>query len=621
MTLALRYAARTDVGLGPKKRNEDSGYAGPFLLAVADGMGGAVGGDVASAITITTVRDLDVAEHADPDQELNRVAGEANSRIAARIETEPHLEGMGTTLTAILFDGSVAHVAHIGDSRAYLLRGGRLRMLTHDHTFVQSLVDEGRITPEEAEYHPHRSLIIRVLEGRQDARPDIQPIEVDPGDRFLVCSDGLDNAGIKDPAIAEILGRAATPEEAATNLIEAALDHGSPDNVTCVVANVVDPDRDGGQGAAMAAIALVGAVAAVDPEVSAGGNSVTSSHPTSTHEVVDDDDDLTRPRTVGADDTDVAISDVGAGVPGDPDREEELRYAPLPPRRRFRWLVRGLCILAVLALLAVGVRWAYDGLSGSTTSAPIPPSRRTPAAPPPPPGWRSSAGSPSRSPGLRVSQLYELEPLALAQLPQYHRERVSSTITADDLGEARAIVSMLSDVARRCSAQGTPRPPQPPPRRPGPPARPRRAGPAPRTTPKPTPPCPPRPTPRPRHSPPATARPASPTFPSSATAAKPRPRPRQVRSERHSADQLRAAPQAPRCGAGPARPRARSRRRGVRHRRRRGHAATSPSRSCRTPSASSCWWASRTSSSGSARRTPTRSCCRASRCSTASGSP
>ncbi|GAA2757429.1 PP2C family protein-serine/threonine phosphatase [Actinopolymorpha rutila] len=455
MTLALRYAARTDVGLGPKKRNEDSGYAGPYLLAVADGMGGAVGGDVASAITITTVRDLDVAEHADPDQELTRVAGEANSRIAARIETEPHLEGMGTTLTAILFDGIVAHVAHIGDSRAYLLRGGRLRMLTHDHTFVQSLVDEGRITPEEAEYHPHRSLIIRVLEGRQDARPDIQPIEVDPGDRFLVCSDGLDNAGIKDPAIAEILGRAATPEEAATNLVEAALDHGSPDNVTCVVADVVDPDRDGGHGAAAGAIALVGAVAAVDPEVSSGGNSVTSSHPTSTHQVVDDEDE----------DLDVRTADVGAGVPGDADREEELRYAPRPPRRRFRWLVRGLCILAVLALLVVGVRWAYDWTQRQYYVGAYP----TDAAD------HGDTGTPARVaifrgisqqiPGLRVSQLYELEPLALAKLPQYHRERVSSTIAANDLGEARAIVSMLSDVARRCSAQGTAKPtPTPTPR-------------------------------------------------------------------------------------------------------------------------------------------------------------
>ncbi len=465
MTLALRYAARTDVGLGPKKRNEDSGYAGPYLLAVADGMGGAVGGDVASAITITTVRDLDVAEHAEPDEELNRVAAEANSRIAARIDTEPHLEGMGTTLTAILFDGKVAHVAHIGDSRAYLLRGGRLRMLTHDHTFVQSLVDEGRITPEEAEYHPHRSLIIRVLEGRQDARPDIQPIEVDPGDRFLVCSDGLDNAGIKDPAIAEILGRASTPEEAATNLIEAALDHGSPDNVTCVVADVIDPDRDGGQGAAAAAIAVVGAVAAVDPEVSAGGNSVTSSHPTSTHDVVDEDDDLSRPRTDDADDTDVAISDVGAGVPGDPDREEELRYAPRPPRRRFRWLVRGLCILAVLALLVVGVRWAYDWTQKQYYVGAYPSDAADSG------GTGTAArvaifrGISQQIPGLRVSQLYELEPLALAKLPQYHRERVSSTITANDLGEARAIVSMLADVARRCSAQGTAKPtPTPTPR-------------------------------------------------------------------------------------------------------------------------------------------------------------
>src|SRR5690606_13327734 len=148
-------------------RNEDSGYAGPHLLAVADGMGGTVGGDVASATTIMTVRALDTPSHTEPLRALGQAAIEANARIAERIETDPHLEGMGTTLTAALFDGYRASVAHIGDSRAYLLRDGRLQMLTHDHTFVQSLVDEGRITPEEAEVHPHRSLIIRALEGRQ----------------------------------------------------------------------------------------------------------------------------------------------------------------------------------------------------------------------------------------------------------------------------------------------------------------------------------------------------------------------------------------------------------------------------------------------------------------------
>jgi serine/threonine protein phosphatase PrpC len=245
MTLAFRYAARTDVGL-IRDGNEDSGYAGPNLLAVADGMGGAVAGELASAITIETVRQYDSADLDDPVGVLSEAASTANGRILARIKADPRLDGMGTTLTAgVLYDDNVLGVIHIGDSRAYLLRDGELKQLTHDHTFVQSLVDEGKLTPQQAEHHPHRSLIIRVLDGHHDVQLDVDRIELQGGDWLLFCSDGLGNADIRDSMIASAMIEAETPEAAALELIRKALRAGSPDNVTCVVAEVVDLEELG----------------------------------------------------------------------------------------------------------------------------------------------------------------------------------------------------------------------------------------------------------------------------------------------------------------------------------------------------------------------------------------
>ncbi|MGH3489097.1 MAG: PP2C family protein-serine/threonine phosphatase, partial [Actinopolymorphaceae bacterium] len=344
MTLALRYAAHTDVGLGPKTRNEDSGYAGPHLLAIADGMGGTVGGDVASAITITTVRGLDRAGHTEPLRALGQAAVEANARIAARIDVDPHLEGMGTTLTAILVEGGVANVAHIGDSRAYLMRGGRLEMVTKDHTFVQTLIDEGRITLEEADHHPHRSLIMRALEGRQDARPDLDSIPLEPGDRLLVCSDGLDNAAVKDNAIADVLGRAGSPQDAADALIGLALDQGSPDNVTCVVADVIDVDQGAPHATTLAGTAVV-APAVVGAAAEAADQLDSSAEHTAALSTAAIARQASRQsgRLSGDD-----------GLPhGEPDLEEELRYAPRPPRR-FRWVSRIVVAIVVLGLMGMG---------------------------------------------------------------------------------------------------------------------------------------------------------------------------------------------------------------------------------------------------------------------------
>ena len=239
MTLVLRYAARSDRGL-VRANNEDSVYAGARLLALADGMGGHAAGEVASQLVIAALAHLDDDEPGgDLLSKLNAAVHEGNSAIAAHVEADPELEGMGTTLTAILFAGNRLGLVHIGDSRGYLLRDGELTQITKDDTFVQTLVDEGRITAEEAHSHPQRSLIMRALTGHE-VEPTLIVREAHAGDRYLLCSDGLSDP-VSHDTILEAL-QIADVTESADRLIELALRGGGPDNVTVVVADVVDYD-------------------------------------------------------------------------------------------------------------------------------------------------------------------------------------------------------------------------------------------------------------------------------------------------------------------------------------------------------------------------------------------
>jgi PPM family protein phosphatase len=239
VTLVLRYAARSDVGL-VRSNNEDSVYAGARLLALADGMGGHAAGEVASQLVIAALAHLDDDEPGgDLLAKLDGAIRSGNSAIAAQVEMEPDLEGMGTTLTAILFAGNRLGLAHIGDSRAYLLRDGELTQITKDDTFVQTLVDEGRITREEAHSHPQRSLIMRALTGHE-VEPTLTMREVRTGDRYLLCSDGLSDP-VSDETILDAL-QIPDVTDSADRLIELALRGGGPDNVTVVVADVVDYD-------------------------------------------------------------------------------------------------------------------------------------------------------------------------------------------------------------------------------------------------------------------------------------------------------------------------------------------------------------------------------------------
>lgn len=239
MTLVLRYAARSDRGL-VRANNEDSVYAGARLLALADGMGGHAAGEVASQLVIAALAHLDDDEPGgDLLSKLDTAVREGNSAIAAQVEADPELEGMGTTLTAILFAGNRLGLVHIGDSRGYLLRDGELTQITKDDTFVQTLVDEGRITLEEAHSHPQRSLIMRALTGHE-VDPTLIMREARAGDRYLLCSDGLSDP-VSHDTILEALQIPDTAESA-DRLIELALRGGGPDNVTVVVADVVDYD-------------------------------------------------------------------------------------------------------------------------------------------------------------------------------------------------------------------------------------------------------------------------------------------------------------------------------------------------------------------------------------------
>lgn len=232
MNTALIYAAGSDVGRH-RENNEDSAYAGAHLLAVADGMGGYAGGEVASSTVIRVVRSFDAeVPAADLERALGDAVAQAHAKLCRAVEERPELGRMGTTLTAMLWSGDQVALAHIGDSRCYLLRNGQLSQLTADHTMDQ-LLGEGSDVPQLSH------VLFRVLDGRQDRTPDLLVRTGQVADRYLLCSDGLTDA-IDDSAIYEVLDTAPDPAAAVRRLIDLANEAGGPDNVTCVVADVVE---------------------------------------------------------------------------------------------------------------------------------------------------------------------------------------------------------------------------------------------------------------------------------------------------------------------------------------------------------------------------------------------
>lgn len=450
MRLAFRYAARTDVG-SVRERNDDSGCAGPRLIAVADGMGGAVGGDVASAITIDTIQGFDPANHTDPVHALAAAAIDANQRIGDRIQVDPHLDGMGTTLTALLLYGERdLGLVHIGDSRAYLLRDGTLRQLSHDHTFVQSLIDEGRLTEEQAKRHPHRALITRAMQGLGDTEPDVGTMEAEPGDWLLVCSDGLVDAPVPDERIAETLQADPDPDRIAVELLRMALRAGGPDNVTVAVAEVIDLDATNDNGAGSAA-ALTGASvvgAASNPDLAVQPEPTQAQREAMLAESDDRPDELAE------------LDHMVSVLPAEPEEtltgsqldaeeaEEQLRYAPRPPSR-FRWVLRGVLALVIVGLIGFGGKLAYDWTQRQFYVGANPPASEGAA--------KSDEevaiyrGIAQNVPGVELSSIIETKAgLTLDRLPALHQQRVEETITVDDLAHAKRLVAQLERIADEC---------------------------------------------------------------------------------------------------------------------------------------------------------------------------
>jgi serine/threonine protein phosphatase PrpC len=261
--LSFRSAVGSDTGL-ERSVNEDSVYASKRLVAVADGMGGRAAGDVASSIAIECLARTDRALSQNPVllSDLQEAAEKANARLRSAVARNPRLTGMGTTLTAMSLSGERIMLAHIGDSRAYGFRDGRLTQLTLDHTYVQWLVDEGQLPAAEAAEFQDQSTLVRVLNGEKTARPDLSVHNARPGDRFLLCSDGL--SGVVDPQdIGATMGWG-SPSAVTRQLIELACAQGGPDNITCVVADVIESEQKRFDGSD---VVTLGAVSALRPDL------------------------------------------------------------------------------------------------------------------------------------------------------------------------------------------------------------------------------------------------------------------------------------------------------------------------------------------------------------------
>ena len=405
MPFAFHYAARSDVGM-VRSENQDSGYAGPHLLVVADGMGGHAGGDIASSIAIGTMVSLDGESHGGDDatDHLSRTIAAANAEIQSQVDHSPELQGMGTTVTALLRAGNKVALAHIGDSRAYLLRGEKFNQITHDHSFVQSLVDEGRITEEEADSHPQRSLVTRVLTGSDGDEPDLMVREARTGDRFLLCSDGLSGFVARD-TIEEVLSAGRPVAATADRLVELAMRAGAPDNVTVVVADIVDLDS----GATPSTVPqVVGAAAHRRPGTRAVPVTPAEKAAALSREVS------------GATDDEVTLAEEAPGS------------------GRGRWLRRIAVALLALIVLGGGAYAAYDWVQRQyyvgVEDGNVAIFR----------GVSQDLGP------IRLSSVEERSSIQTADLPDFYRNRVENTVSTSTLSDAHELVDSLRTEAVRC---------------------------------------------------------------------------------------------------------------------------------------------------------------------------
>lgn len=476
--LIMRFAARSDVGR-IRSKNDDSAYAGRHLAVVADGMGGHAGGDVASAATVLDMIHLDRPDyHGDAGTILADEIQTANSLLSELVHINPKLAGMGTTVTALLLAEGKLHFAHIGDSRAYRLRDGEFKQVSVDHTFVQRLIDEGRLKPEEAESHPHKNVLMRVL-GDVDASPelDLGTLDVKPGDRWLLCSDGLNY--VAGHAVERTVKETKDLRECVETLVELTLEAGSPDNVTVVMVEIVEETPDDVSTAAVDVIPPVvgtkpaaGAEAPHTPETEAkaadsgkdvaptgegdekpasehSGSSVVEPGSTDPHlgehltaEVLREELSSRPHELVGA----AADAAESGSIPTIGGRtvarraatvlthkaepltgDEDETLVPLKPRRWVTWSIAAATLVVLTVGLWLGYAWTqtryYIGEHDSRVAI--------------------FNGVSQRLGPIQLSSLETVTEIRMDSLPPFSQQRVRQTVPANDLYDAQRIVKNL----------------------------------------------------------------------------------------------------------------------------------------------------------------------------------
>ncbi|MEU1257787.1 Stp1/IreP family PP2C-type Ser/Thr phosphatase [Streptomyces sp. HUAS 31] len=434
MSLSLRFAAGSHKGM-IREGNEDSGYAGPRLLAIADGMGGAAAGEVASSEAISTIVALDDdVPGSDILTSLGTAVQRANDQLRSMVEEDPQLEGMGTTLTALLWTGQRLGLVHVGDSRAYLLRDGVLTQITQDHTWVQRLVDEGRITEEEATTHPQRSLLMRALGSGDHVEPDLSIREVRAGDRYLICSDGLSGV-VSHQTLEDTLASYQGPQETVQELIQLALRGGGPDNITVIVADVLDLDTgDTLAGQLSDTPVVVGAVAENQP-----------------HHLHDNGIMQTPAGRASGLGRQVPGQGGGGGEFGPPGSGDTTGYAPaggfgdytdddfVKPRKGRKWLKRSFYSVLALAVIGGGM---YGGWRWTQTQYYVGTNEEHVAL------YR---GISQDLAWVSLSKVEKDHPeIELKYLPPYQQKLVEATIAEGGLKDAQAKIDELQLQATAC---------------------------------------------------------------------------------------------------------------------------------------------------------------------------
>ena len=401
--MRLVFAAATDVGR-MRKNNEDSYLSSQPVAAVADGMGGHSAGEVASAIAIEELAALGSRgpwenETAATD-DLKQAILRANRRIRETAAGDRKLNGMGTTLVALLEDGDMVHVANVGDSRGYLLRQGELSQVTVDHSLVQELVDDGRLSPEDAERHPQRSVITRALGIDREVEFDLFTYKLQVGDRLLLCSDGLSD--VVEPAqIRNVLLRVRNSHQAARKLVTVANEQGGPDNITVIVVDAVDE---------------------------------------ATAQAMEEGGDTTGDLAVGSATGALPVVD-GDGAGGRSGRAARAKDRSVARHRRLqRFLVAGIVVLVVAALLVAGRSFLFSrywvGFDGDTVAV--------------------FQGVPGDVAGIQFSRLVERTPVTRAEVPAGYAARLEDGVLADNLADARSIALCAPLVFSPDGCTGTP---------------------------------------------------------------------------------------------------------------------------------------------------------------------